>query len=225
MGLRGKGMLMTFTEVPAAHEQDFNEWYNREHLDERVGMPGFRRARRYVAQRADPKYFATYETRTVADLAAPDYLKLLADQSPWSKRVMKRFSKFHRLTLRITVDLAHGVGGGVALCRFFPAPEAAKPLRAWLKDEALPAAIARPGMLGAFVGENDLDVANAPARAQGVGFPQASEQEWAVLFEAADARTALAAARAAFGGGELKRRGVPRPPVYGAYSLQYGNER
>lgn len=223
MGLRGKGMLMTFTEVPAQHEQDFNEWYNREHLDERVGMSGFRRARRYVALRADPKYFATYETRTVADLAAPDYLKLLADQSPWSKRVMKRFSKFHRLTLRITVDLAHGVGGGVAVCRFFPAPEAKRPLRAWLEEEALPGAIRRPGMLGGFVGENDLEVANAPARAQGVGFPQASEQEWAVLFEAADARTALAAARDALAG--LKARGVAKAPVFGAYSLQFGNDR
>ena len=225
MGLRGKGMLMTFTEIPARHEEDFNEWYNREHLDERVGMPGFRRARRYVAVRADPKYFATYETKTVADLAAPDYLKLLANQTPWSQRVMKRFSKFHRLTLRIVVDLAHGVGGGVAVCRFFPAPEQAKTLRSWLKDEALPGAIRRPGMLGAFVGENDLATANAPARAQGVGFPEASEPEWAALFEAADARTALAAARAALGGSALKPFGVRRPPVFGAYALQFGNER
>jgi hypothetical protein len=223
VGLRGKGMLMTFTEVPPEHEEDFNEWYNREHLDERVAMPGFRRARRYAAFRADPKYFATYETKTVADLAAPGYLKLLADQSPWSKRVMKRFSKFHRLTLRISVDLAHGVGGGVAVCRFFPAPEGMRPLRAWLKETALPEAIRRPGMLGAFLGENDLDVANAPARAQGVGFPQASQQEWAVLFEAADARTALAAARETLTA--LKPRGVARTPIFGAYSLQFGNER
>lgn len=225
MGLRGKGMLMTFTEVPAPHEEDFNEWYNREHLDERVGMSGFRRARRYVAVRADPKYFATYETKTVADLAAPDYLKLLANQTPWSQRVMKRFSKFHRLTLRITVDLAHGVGGGVTVCRFFPEPDSAKALRTWLKEQALPEAIGRPGMLGAFVGENDLEAANAPARAQGVGFPQASEQEWAVLFEAADARTALAAAKAALGAAALKPYGVRRPVAFGAYALQFGNER
>lgn len=61
MALRGKGMLITFTEVAAADEQDFNEWYNREHIDERVNLPGFRRARRYVAVKGDPKYFATYE--------------------------------------------------------------------------------------------------------------------------------------------------------------------
>src|SRR4051812_37788518 len=111
MALRGKGMLITFTEVAAADEPDFNEWYNREHMDERVNLPGFRRARRYVAAKADPKYFATYECASVADLAAPNYLKRLASQSPWSQRVMKRFTKFHRLTLRIRADLTHGNGG------------------------------------------------------------------------------------------------------------------
>ena len=58
-GLTGKGMLITLTEVKARDEREFNEWYNREHIDERVDLPGFRRARRYVAVKGDPKYFAT----------------------------------------------------------------------------------------------------------------------------------------------------------------------
>src|ERR1043166_1613413 len=100
MPLHGKGMLVVFCEVKARDEPDFNEWYNREHIDERVNLPGFRRARRYVAAgRADPKYFATYECRKVTDLADPGYLKLLANQTAWSQRVMKRFTKFQRLTL------------------------------------------------------------------------------------------------------------------------------
>ena len=49
MSLYGKGMLITFSETPPEVEEDFNEWYNREHIDERVWMPGFHRARRYVA--------------------------------------------------------------------------------------------------------------------------------------------------------------------------------
>ncbi len=31
-------------------------WYDREHLEERVAIPGFLEARRYVAHRASPKY-------------------------------------------------------------------------------------------------------------------------------------------------------------------------
>src|SRR5215467_7311197 len=108
MALRGKGMLAVFAEVKAAHERDFNEWYNREHIDERVNLPGFRRARRYVAVRADPKYFALYECAKVGDLANPGYLRLLANQTRWSQRVMRRFTKFQRLTLKLRVDLTHG---------------------------------------------------------------------------------------------------------------------
>ena len=43
MQLYGQGLLMTFTEVKPELEADFNEWYNREHLDERINLPGFRR--------------------------------------------------------------------------------------------------------------------------------------------------------------------------------------
>src|ERR1700688_4612432 len=97
MALFGKGMLITLTEVKTRHERDFNEWYNREHIDERINLPGFSRARRYVAVKGAPKYLATYECDAVEDLAAARYLARLADQTPWSRRVTSRFTSFHRL--------------------------------------------------------------------------------------------------------------------------------
>ena len=49
MPLAGKGMLLTSMNIDAADEPEFNRWYDREHLEERVAMPGFLEARRYVA--------------------------------------------------------------------------------------------------------------------------------------------------------------------------------
>src|SRR5262249_54514443 len=163
MPLHGKGLLAVFNQVKARDERDFNEWYNREHIDERVNLPGFHRARRYVAVRGSPKYLALYECDSVGDLAAPGYLKLLANQTPWTQAVMARFTKFSRLTLRVRVDLMHGAGGAVAAVRFAPVPRERKPLVAWLQ-EALPKAIARPGMVGAAAAQNDLAIANATLR-------------------------------------------------------------
>src|SRR5258708_7028749 len=122
MALRGKGMLIVMNQVKARDERDFNEWYNREHIDERVNLPGFRRARRYVAVRGSPKYLATYECDRVGNLATPGYLALLANQTPWTQAVMARFTFFIRLTLRIQVDLTHGIGGAVSVVRFVPDP-------------------------------------------------------------------------------------------------------
>jgi hypothetical protein len=225
MPLHGKGMLAVFNQVKASDERDFNEWYNREHIDERVNLPGFHRARRYVAVRGAPKYLATYECDSVEDLAAPGYLRLLANQTPWTQAVMARFTRFRRLTSRVQVDMTHGVGGAVAAVRFVPDPRKRRPLVAWLQDSALPQAIARPGMVGAAAAENDLDVANAPLRDKSMDHPRAEQAEWLVLLEGMDAGTVGSAARSIFKLASLKKFGNSAAPVIGTYRLLFGQQR
>ena len=225
MPLHGKGMLIVFNEVKARDERDFNEWYNREHIDERVNLPGFHRARRYTAVRGTPKYLATYECDTVSDLATPGYLALLANQTPWTQAVMARFTQFNRMTLRVQVDLTHGIGGAVAAVKFAPDPRERKALAAWLHETALPKAIARPGLVGAAAAENDLEVANAPLQDKSMDHPKADEAEWVVMLEGADAASVGAAARAHFKLATLKPFGVTVAPTIGTYRLLFGNQR
>ncbi|MDR0380245.1 MAG: hypothetical protein LBI62_09970 [Candidatus Accumulibacter sp.] len=40
------GQLLIWTNVEAIHEQDFNRWYDRKHMEERVRIPGFIWSRR-----------------------------------------------------------------------------------------------------------------------------------------------------------------------------------
>jgi hypothetical protein len=225
MPLHGKGMLIVFNEVKARDERDFNEWYNREHIDERVNLPGFQRARRYVAVHGTPKYLATYECDTVGDLAAPGYLALLANQTPWTQAVMARFTHFNRMTLRVQVDLTHGVGGAVAAVKFAPDPHERQALVAWLHETALPKAIARPGLVGAAAAENDLEVANAPLQDKSMDHPRALEAEWVVLLEGGEAGAVGAAARSIFTLAKLKTFGVSAAPTIGTYRLLFGNQR
>ena len=138
---------------------------------------------------------------------------------------MARFTSFRRMTVRIRVDLAHGVGGAVTCVRLTPDPAKAARLAAWLKTEALPAAIRRPGMVGGFTGVNDLDVANAPGKAQGGTYPVVEDVEWAVVLEGADAHATSTAARAALPRRALADFGVTAAPTVGTYTLLFGNER
>src|SRR5438105_6801014 len=55
MPLAGKGMLLTSMDIDPSHEADFNRWYDREHLVERVAIDGFLEARRYIAHRGRPE--------------------------------------------------------------------------------------------------------------------------------------------------------------------------
>ena len=225
MPLFGKGMLIVYSEVKARDERDFNEWYNREHIDERINLPGFHRARRYVAVSGSPKYLATYECDNVGDLATPGYLQLLANQTPWTQAVMAKFTQFRRLTLRTQVDLTHGVGGTVASVRFVPDPRERKPLVAWLQETVLPRVIARPSLVGAFAAETDLEVTNAPLQAKSMDHPKADEAEWVVMLEGADAASVSAAARSHFKLAALKPFGVTVAPTIGTYRLLFGNQR
>jgi hypothetical protein len=227
MALYGKGMLMTFSEIAPGVEEDFNEWYNREHIDERVWMPGFHRARRYVDNDGDAliKYFATYETDKVEDLSHSDYMELLKDQTDWSKKVMATFEKFDRVTARITIDQSHGFGGACAFARFFPAPSVMDGLRSHLENELLPSLAARPGMIGAVLAENDLDVANEGRKAQGMAIPENETPQWIVLLEGQSTRETASALRAGFGGG-LPDHGVgPGDIDTGNHILLFGNNR
>ncbi len=64
-----------------SHEAEFNRWYDREHLEERVAIPGFLEARRYVAHEGTPKYLSLYSTETFEVLDSPAYRTALANQT------------------------------------------------------------------------------------------------------------------------------------------------
>jgi hypothetical protein len=225
MPLLGKGMLLTFTDVAARDERDYNEWYNREHIDDRVNLPAFHRGRRYAAVRGTPRYLAIYECDSVAVLGTPDYLRTLDHQTPWSQRVMARFTHFTRMTLRIHVDQTHGVGAALATVRLVPNPHRRKALIQWLSEQALPKLIARPGVLGAAVGENDLEVVHAPLQAKSMDHPRADESEWVVLIEGADVAAVGAAARSLFTQTRRKSFGIDAAPAIGTWRYLFGNQR
>jgi hypothetical protein len=93
-----RGLLLTMTEPPAAMEEEFNAWYDTEHMHERLAITGFRSARRWVADVApgEGKYLATYELDSPAVLQSPEYLARFQNQTPWSRRCLDNSVVFRR---------------------------------------------------------------------------------------------------------------------------------
>jgi hypothetical protein len=93
-----RGLLLTLTEPPPAMEEEFNAWYDSEHLPERLAIPGFRSARRWVADVApgEGKYLATYELDAEAVLASPEYLARFEGATPWTRRCLGSAVVFRR---------------------------------------------------------------------------------------------------------------------------------
>lgn len=102
------GILAIWNDIDLEGYAHFERWYNREHLLERVGVPGFRFGRRYEAVSGDRRFFAFYEVDSPAVLTSPAYLERLENPTPWTSESMKSF----RGMVRTVCDL-HAAAGNL----------------------------------------------------------------------------------------------------------------
>ena len=63
---KGTGLLMVWCDVPADKEDEFNRWYNEEHLAERLALPGFLNGARLTFKPKDPSKLAEFRTQVRA---------------------------------------------------------------------------------------------------------------------------------------------------------------
>ncbi|MBE0618983.1 MAG: hypothetical protein IH605_00145 [Burkholderiales bacterium] len=151
-----KGLLLTMTEPPSHMEEEFNAWYDTEHLPERLAIPGFESARRWVDPRAPlgaGKYLATYELANPQVLESPEYLAHVGAQfTPWSKRCLERCLLFRRWACAQILPgeaAPHPATGALFFaCGDTPAEHEAE-FNKWYDEEHIPLLSAVPGVLHA----------------------------------------------------------------------------
>jgi hypothetical protein len=195
MPMAGKGMLLTSMNIDAVDEAEFNRWYDREHLEERVAIDGFLEARRYVAHDGDPKYLSLYSTATFEVLDSPAYRAALANQTAWSRANIARFQNMIRAVARITVSRGTGRGAALGIIRLRPPAGGEDKLRAALSEQLDPAEL--DGIISMHLIEND------PALSKPItddpSAPNPGAGDWFVLIDATDVG-ALPAAMLRFSG-------------------------
>jgi hypothetical protein len=182
MPIKGTGMLMTSMDIDASHEQEFNQWYDREHLAERVAIEGFNEARRYVAVNARPKYLGLYSTATFDVLDSDAYRTALANQTKWSLTNIGRFQNMLRSVARITVSRGQGRGAALGLVRIRPPAEGADKLRSAIEAQLDPGDI--NGIISMHLMESDprlsKPLTDDPAA------PNPAARDWYVMIDGTD---------------------------------------
>ena len=84
---KGHGLLMVYVDVPQAIEEEFNRWYNEEHIPERLSIPGVLNAARYEAVRGGPKYLACYELSEPEAYFTGKWQYHLNNPTEWTQRM------------------------------------------------------------------------------------------------------------------------------------------
>lgn len=82
---RGTGLLMAWTDIDPAHEDEFNRWYDTEQIGRLLAVPGVLSGARYRALRGGPKYLAMYELEDPFVLRSQAYVDAVRSQ-PQARR-------------------------------------------------------------------------------------------------------------------------------------------
>lgn len=124
MNLRGKGVLALWNGIDATRRAEYDLWHTREHVPERVAVPGMIGARRYFRVAGPlPEYLTVYDMDDTNVLTSKPYLRLLDNPTPWSQSMRPSFRGFMRLCCRRELSIGGGLGAalGAAVLANVPA--------------------------------------------------------------------------------------------------------
>ena len=147
-----KGILIAAMDFSAVAPDEFDDWYDTEHIPERLAVPGFLNAERWLGAANPKQSVALYDLDEVGVLQSAPYRAVGgANGSPWTKRVTGRTKSIMRLEgeqLRPGDALAPvGQAAALLLIAMNVAPEQENEFNEWYNAEHLPQLSAVPGVL------------------------------------------------------------------------------
>ncbi len=145
------GLLIAGFNYRNVAQDEFNDWYDTEHVPERNRVPGFLNCQRWLGAE-DPKVsIATYDLSNLSVLQSTEYRAIAySNLSPWSKRVVGRCERILRYEGEQTLpgtQVAPNAAQGLLLNAMNAAPEFEQEFNQWYDQEHIPALAAVPGVL------------------------------------------------------------------------------
>jgi hypothetical protein len=219
MSLSGTGVIAIWNDITDEGRANFYEWHDREHIPERVGIPGFLRGRRYIALSGTPQYFTLYEVQNKAVLTGTDYLTRLNNPTEWTTQSVKHFKNTSRSLCSIEASLGSGSGGFIGTIRFDCETEKDTSILKAFSDTILHDAVKEPAISAAHICRADEDASNVKTAEQR-GRAANMVPRWVVMIEGATQDAVTYALSTHMNEERLRAMGVPHS-MTGIYSLQF----
>ena len=223
-GLAGRAFVAIWHDIAEEGKTAYYEWHNREHMPERMAITGFRRGRRYVAERGTPEYFNLYEVDSPDVLTDDEYLTRLNNPTPRTREVLPYFRNTSRLLCRLGASIGGSQGGAILTIRFDVARGREEACWRFLTEAALPATYGRVGIVGAHFGVTDqtssaIDTEEGKMRGGILRLPG-----WVILVEGISPAWLERAASEALNDEALRGGGALDPMERGTYRLECSRE-
>ena len=150
------GILVPVVDFSGIAEDEFNDWYDLEHIPERLQVPGFLGCERWIGGDNQTTSVATYDLDNASVLKSPAYNAIGNharggdNLSVWSKRVtarMKMIMRFEGELIEPGVGIAPKDAPALLLNAMSVVPEHEHEFNDWYNSEHIPALGAVPGTL------------------------------------------------------------------------------
>ncbi len=151
MTLLGSAAVAMWWSIAPDRVAEFQEWHSKEHLPERLSIPGFNRGSRWQREGG---FFVIYELADYATLTSPAYRARLDNPTPWSTQMMPLHLDMVRSQCRVVASRGAGIATFMATLRLTPAAGREASLDAFLRD-AVAALPERQGITGAHLLHTD----------------------------------------------------------------------
>jgi hypothetical protein len=129
----GRAALALWVDIDPADDSLLNEWHSREHVQERVGCPGWLRGSRFKGIDRPGRYLLFYDAETLAAFESEAYYARLRNPTALSRTIFPKFRETWRTICSVERRQGDGVGSAALLVRGdvspFDAIAALKPAR------------------------------------------------------------------------------------------------
>jgi hypothetical protein len=179
--LLGAGAVLVWNDIAEAGRLQFYAWHDKEHIPERLAIPGFRRGRRYIKPNHSPEWFTLYEADDLSVVTSPAYLERLNAPTPATQQTLKYFRNTSRAVCRVACSMGSSSGGHMLTLRLHAPDGSGESLRRLIMDELFPRALDLTGVVachlyGADPSASFTDTAESRTR-------QFDVPSWVVLAE------------------------------------------
>ena len=215
--LLGRGAVIIWNDVAPDGREQFYAWHDKEHIPERLALPGFRRGRRFIRPGHSPEWLTMYEADDLSVVSSPAYLAKLNTPTPATLSSLKYFRNTSRAVCRLVYSVGSSSGGQVLALRLSGPTEQEAAMRDYFTARAFPRALDATGVLACHLFAADAAASftnTAESSTRRFDVPS-----WVVLVEATT-ESAAARARSILETAALRQFGVEVREDAAVYSLE-----
>lgn len=195
MALKGAAFLAIWHDIAEGEHGEYIEWHTREHMPERLSIPGFRTGKRLHDPEAGRHVFGTiYAGDNVEVFRSDAYLQRLNNPTPWTAAVAPSFQNFLRIACERVATSGRGNGGSMATIRLDFAEPAAANAIADVAQRLTDAILALPGVCCVHLGVAKREVSGVRTRETELRGAMAEREFDVVILAEGAARAGLQAA-------------------------------